>query len=173
MDLGAMVCTRTKPRCDACPVAGDCVARRNGRILALPSPRPRKVLPQRAVILLLLERDGALLFEQRPPIGIWSGLWSVPEVRVDDESRDIDALASAEVRARFGIEPEVCERLAPVTHVFTHFALTMHPVRVALRAPFRAMQSPALEWLTLDAALEAGLPAPIRRLVRSLAPAQA
>ena len=168
MDLGATVCTRTNPRCDACPVADDCVARRDGRILALPSPRPRKAMPQRAVILLLVERDGALLFEQRPPVGVWSGLWSLPEVRLEGEGRDIDAIVSAEIHARFGIRNGHCERLAPLTHVFTHFALTMHPVRVALGAPLLAMQPCTLEWLTLDAALGVGMPAPIRRLIRSL-----
>jgi A/G-specific adenine glycosylase len=168
MDLGATVCTRAKPRCAACPVADDCVARRDDRIAALPSPRPRKLLPQRAVVLLLLERDGALLLERRPPVGVWGGLWSLPEVSVDAARSDVDAVATAELRARFGVERGARERLAPITHVFTHFALTMHPVRVAVDAPLRVLQAPALEWLTPDAALAAGLPAPIRRLIRSL-----
>jgi A/G-specific adenine glycosylase len=169
MDLGATICTRTRPRCDACPVRDDCVAHRESRVDALPSPRPRRTLPQRAVILLLLERDDMILFERRPAVGIWGGLWSLPEVRFDgDGNVDIDSLVGADIRARFGIENGMCERLAPLTHAFTHFALTMHPVRVVLDAPLHAMQSGALEWLTLDAALDVALPAPIRRLIRSL-----
>jgi A/G-specific adenine glycosylase len=74
MDLGATVCTRTKPNCGACPVARDCVALTQDRVGELPSPRPRKVLPQRAVRVLLIERGGEILFERRPPLGIWGGL---------------------------------------------------------------------------------------------------
>ena len=86
MDLGATVCVRTNPRCAACPVAADCVARNEKRIQELPSPRPRKVLPQRAIRVLLIERGGEILFEKRPPLGIWGGLWSLPEVGVDADS---------------------------------------------------------------------------------------
>jgi A/G-specific adenine glycosylase len=170
MDLGATICIRARPRCDACPVADDCVAHRESRVDALPSPRPRKALPQRAVILLLLERDHAFLFERRPAVGIWGGLWSLPEVGVDRDavSADIDATVRAAIRGRFGIANGPCERLPSLMHAFTHFALTMHPVRVVLDAPLHAMQPGALEWLTADAAIDAGLPSPIRRLIRSL-----
>ena len=47
MDLGALVCTRTKPRCGECPVSADCVALRRGLTATLPHPRPRKALPLR------------------------------------------------------------------------------------------------------------------------------
>ena len=42
MDLGATVCLRTRPRCDVCPVAADCVARREHRIAELPGRRAKK-----------------------------------------------------------------------------------------------------------------------------------
>jgi A/G-specific adenine glycosylase len=168
MDLGATICTRTKPRCGACPVAEDCVAHRESRVDTLPSPRPRRALPQRAVILLLLERDGAFLFERRPAVGVWGGLWSLPEVRFNGDGGDIDALVSADIRIRFGVVNGICERLAPLTHVFTHFALTMHPVQVAIDSPLQAMDSGAFEWMTCDAAFDAALPSPIRRLLRAL-----
>ncbi len=168
MVLGATICTRAKPSCAACPVADDCVARRESRVDTLPSPRSRRTLPQRAVILLLLERDDAFLFERRPAIGVWGGLWSLPELGFDRDGSDIDALVSADLRVRFGVTNTMCERLAPLTHVFTHFALTMHPVRVAFDSPLQAMESGAFEWMTCDAALDAALPSPIRRLLRSL-----
>ena len=101
MDLGATVCVRTRPRCDACPVR--CGLRRAHRRIAsrqLPSPRPRKALPQRAVRVLLIERGGEILFEKRPPLGIWGGLWSLPECALDDDARAV-------VRTRFGADVDV------------------------------------------------------------------
>ncbi len=161
MDLGATVCTRSRPRCDACPVAGDCVALRERRIGELPSPRPRKPLPQRETVALMIERGGAILFERRPSTGIWAGLWSLPEVPRDDD------IAST-LRARFGVDARVTEKLAPVAHAFTHYALTIHPRRVAVSSwPARA-EAPGLVWLTPEDVRTAALPAPIRRIVAAL-----
>ena len=60
MDLGATVCVRT-PKCEACPVSRDCIARRKGKTSDIPAPRPRKPLPQKAVTWLLLHDRGQLL----------------------------------------------------------------------------------------------------------------
>src|SRR4030095_12833191 len=73
MDLGATVCTRAKPRCGDCPVRSDCVAVAPARVATLPSPRPVKQRPTRAVRVLLMEHAGTLLLEKRPALGIWAG----------------------------------------------------------------------------------------------------
>jgi A/G-specific adenine glycosylase len=161
MDLGATICTRAAPRCSHCPVATDCVARREGRIAELPSPRPRKLLPQRAVRVLLIERAGAILFEKRPAAGIWAGLWSLPELAVDSD-------VARACKARFATDIVVGEALEPIEHGFTHFRLTIHPQRIAVRTwPARA-EAPGVVWLTRDDALAAALPAPIRTLIRRI-----
>ncbi len=162
MDLGATVCTRRAPRCGECPVAADCVARRERRVAELPTPRPKRALPQRAVRVLVIERAGAILFEKRPATGIWGGLWSLPEL-------DVDADVSAHCRTRFAADVAAGVELTPIDHVFTHFRLTIRPQRVAVRAwPPRA-EAPGLLWLTRADASAAALPAPIRTLIRSLA----
>ena len=161
MDLGATVCTRANPRCDVCPLKRDCVARRDDRIGELPSPRPRKSLPHRSVRVLLVERSGEILLEKRPPIGIWGGLWSLPEIALDD-----DPLTFA--RVRFDADATVGADLAPIQHSFTHFALTLYPQSINVaRWPPRAETSQYV-WLARDDALQAALPAPIRKLLRSL-----
>jgi A/G-specific adenine glycosylase len=161
MDLGATVCTRSSPRCDVCPVARDCVARLEGRIGKLPSPRPRQALPQRAVRVLVLERAGTILLEKRPPTGIWGGLWSLPEVPVD---ADVVSHCLTQWGARVAAGAE----LAPIEHGFSHYRLTLLPQRIAVRSwPPRA-EAPGRVWLTREDALAAALPAPIRALLRKL-----
>ena len=161
MDLGATVCTRTKPRCGECPVAADCVARREDCIAELPTPRPRKPLPRRAARVLVLERAGTILLEKRPAVGIWGGLWSLPEV-------DVESDIAAHCRARFGADVAVRAALPPIEHGFTHFRLTLFPQRVAVRRWPQRAEAPGLVWLTRDDALAAALPAPIRALIRTL-----
>ncbi len=127
----------------------------------MPSPRLRKALPQRAVRVLLIERGGEILFERRPPLGIWGGLWSLPELPLDADVR-------AAVRTRFAADVVVRDELPTIEHGFTHFALTLHPQRVtARRWPARA-ESPGTLWLAPADARGAALPAPIKKLMRSL-----
>jgi A/G-specific adenine glycosylase len=161
MDLGATVCTRTRPRCIACPVAGDCVARREARIDELPSPRPRKALPRRAVIVLLHERQGRILMERRPPLGIWGGLWSLPEAPCD---ADVQAV----IAARFNAVAHASRALPAIVHGFTHFALTMCPVQVQVDDGPMAAGMDGVDWFTPAAAVAAAVPSPIRRLLSSV-----
>jgi A/G-specific adenine glycosylase len=79
MDLGAMICTRTKPRCDACPLTLHCLAYAQGLQSRLPVGKKRRALPERhAKMMCIVRQDGALLLEQRPSPGIWGGLWCFP-----------------------------------------------------------------------------------------------
>jgi A/G-specific adenine glycosylase len=66
MDLGATVCTRGRPKCEACPLKKDCLALLQGRCDELPWPRTRKVLPERSTAMLIAHRPGYLLLVQRP-----------------------------------------------------------------------------------------------------------
>ena len=161
MDLGATVCTRAQPRCVVCPVRADCVALREGRVHELPSPRPRKTLPRRAVRVLLIERGGEILLEKRPATGIWGGLWSLPEL-------PLDADIGASMRTRFAVDAVLGDELPLIAHGFTHYALTLHPCRVIVgQWPARA-EAPGLLWLSPADAHGAALPAPIKKLLRSL-----
>ena len=157
MDLGATICTRTSPRCGACPVAADCVARIEGRIDELPGKRVRKPLPRREIRVLVVERAGEVLLERRPSTGVWGRLWSLPEVALADDP-------VAALRERYGIGARVVERLAPVEHTFTHYALTMHTARLAARASRRDAPTECL-WIARSDLAGAALPAPIRRLL--------
>jgi A/G-specific adenine glycosylase len=161
MDLGATLCTRARPNCAACPVADDCVAFSQNRIGELPSPRPRKALPRRALRVLLIEHGGEILFERRPSLGIWGGLWSLPELPLDADVR-------AAVKARFAADVTVRDELPAIAHAFTHFTLTLHPQRVSARRwPARA-ETPGMIWLAPVDARGAALPAPIKKLLRTL-----
>jgi A/G-specific adenine glycosylase len=144
-----------------CPVAADCVARRTHRIRELPSPRPRKPLPHREMRVLVVERANEWLLEKRPPAGIWGGLWSLPELALET---DVERFC----RERYGFDVTRGEPLAPIEHGFTHYTLTLHPQRLRVHGRAASMMEPGAVWLARDDALAAALPAPIRRLLRTL-----
>jgi A/G-specific adenine glycosylase len=161
MDLGATICARARPRCDACPVRTTCVALRDERITELPAPRPSRVRPVRAATLaLIIDGAGAILLERRAPTGIWGGLLSAPEFDVDLS----DAGLQAAIAKRFGLGGSVEQRLE-----FSHYRFLMHPCVVRTSGATAMAEAAGLEWLGPGEIDHAALPAPLRRLLRTLA----
>ena len=157
MDLGATLCTRSKPKCDECPVHSDCVAFQTGRVSELPTPRQRKAVPERHTTFLLLMHGSDILLEKRAGNGIWGGLWCPPQF--DDEA------AARDWFVRNGMNASHGERLATFTHTFTHFKLHITPLKIPLaRKPLHAAQ-PGSMWLDVDEALRAAIPTPVRMML--------
>lgn len=159
MDLGATLCVRGKPDCARCPFMTDCVAKVEGRQRELPAARPKKIVPTRKTWMLVLKDGDSVLLEKRPPTGIWGGLWSLPEAA--------DETALATLAQRFG-GAEPLQRLAPLTHTFTHFKLDIEPrIGVARGAPLEAMNVETV-WAPLARIDAYGVPAPVRKLLDAL-----
>lgn len=165
MDLGATLCTRGRPACQRCPVAELCVARRSGRQGELPTPRPRKTPPRRHSRVAVILDGTSVLLQRRPPAGIWGGLLALPEIPA--ETADSAAWAAGQL----GLRTRTPRPLAPLTHAFTHFILELRPELLVLTgtgaAP--AAREPSLVWQELSQLDGAALPAPVRKILTSLA----
>ncbi len=159
MDLGATLCTRSRPRCGDCPFTDECMANHQGSQAELPGTRPRKVLPQRETAMLVLVHAGEVLLEKRPAPGIWGGLWSLPECPVRDDPR-----AAAQ---RLGYAGETGQPLPILVHCFTHFRLTIRPWRLDVARCVQAGE-PGRLWLALDDMDGAALPTPVRKILAAL-----
>lgn len=162
MDLGATVCTRSRAACDSCPVSASCIARATNQVAVLPTPRPRKITPQKTTRMLILRHAGEILLEKRPPIGIWGGLWSLPEA-------GMDADAATHCRTRFGVEAAITWNLPELKHSFTHFSLRITPQLLDVSCMHQGVaEQTGLRWLTPEDALQAAIPTPIRKLMQQL-----
>ncbi len=161
MDLGASVCTRARPACASCPLKGTCEARSQGKVEAYPRSRPRNPVPLKETAMLLLLREGEVLLEKRSPVGLWGGLWCLPEISPGADPRDY-------CRRRLGARLASAERLPLLRHGFTHFTLNITPVlcRVASASP--CASEPGQVWLPVEEAGQAAVPAPVRKLLNSL-----
>jgi A/G-specific adenine glycosylase len=156
MDLGATVCTRTKPACNRCPLKASCRAYSTGRTGELPAPRARRERPVRPAHVLIALAGQAVLLQRRKTEGIWGGLMCLPE---------FGSRAALLRRARvLGVEPVPAPLLAPRQHALTHLTLTIEPV-VAAGPAVAAHDVDARHWVALDRIDQAGLPAPHRALL--------
>ncbi len=168
MDLGATVCTRSRPACTVCPMNTLCVAALEGRQAELPGRKAKRARRAREATLLIAENGSAesrkILLEKRPAPGIWGGLWSPPQFE--------DAAAALDWCRRELGEPVLpAIALAPIDHAFTHFDLTLHPIRVhcAPRQVNAVADTAARLWYSLTDPPRVGLPQPIRKLIDRLA----
>ncbi len=158
MDLGAMICVRSRPLCIACPLAATCVARMSGRQSELPSPRPKKMRRHRfAYALILISTAGAVWLERRPPSGIWGGLWTFPQFETFEQACERAVAAAAQSSPT---------QLAPYHHAFTHFDLTIHPVLVTGVTPQNGIADAGHLWYQPDEPPKIGLAKPVVDLMQ-------
>ncbi len=160
MDIGATVCTRTKPLCDLCPVAADCRAQELGAIGEFPGRKPKKDKPLKMTTMVMAVHDGALYLERRPPAGIWGGLWSLPEVEhggVSDWCRQVLASEGADA-----------EEWGPLRHSFSHYDLDIYPVVVRVPAGVRRAADDDSTWHSLHTSPPGGIAAPVQKLIDEL-----
>ena len=163
MDLGATVCVRSRPRCGHCPVSARCKARIAGVQAAIPAARPRRERPRRAVRMLLVsDPEQRVLLEKRPARGIWGGLYSFPEL---GHGEDPDGWCARHL----GVRVSAQTALQPLEHAFTHFDLSIRPVRIRLAGPPRApMDADGWLWYNPAHEIEVGVASPVAFLLGTL-----
>lgn len=168
MDMGALVCTRSNPDCEACPVANDCQALIMGKVGEIPGRKPKKKILTRTIhILIILDDRGRVLLERRPPSGIWGGLWSLPE---SDSQPDL--------LARFGLndDEKISGRrsLPEHEHRLTHLHMLLRPEQVTLPhgsgLEYRSVGDQSkMAWFSQAELRQLGLPKPVNTLLSKLA----
>ena len=163
MDLGASLCSTRRPACDACPLAGLCVARAEGQPEAYPVKTRKLKRGQREHALLWLDHKDSVWLVQRPQTGVWAGLWSLPEFESDQALWD-----------QASDWPGVGRPMPTVQHALTHFDWTLRPCHWPLpdqlsTAGRNLVENglPSGRWVVREQALSMGLPAPIRRLLEA------
>ncbi len=153
MDLGATICTRSSPSCSLCPVQKACLSKQLSLQAELPTPRPRKKRPTKTAYALILKNEqNEIYLEQRPPTGIWGGLWSFPEISNDNPP------------------PEPSNHyLATQHHTFSHYHLELTPIIIQSgKQPHTIQDSSTAIWYTPAHSNKLGLAAPVKRLLNQL-----
>lgn len=180
MDLGATLCTRSKPNCDECPVQEHCLAFAQGRQAELPHKKPKKTIPSKSTIMLIPFYQGRVLMQKRPASGIWGGLWGfyeAPSNTYNEFPSAIQSLCSESLKDQ---RLQDSQTLASFRHTFSHFHLDITPVLIPLNsAPKNTAVNSIQEntinddenqqlWFDIHQASNVGLAAPTVKIFKQL-----
>jgi len=164
MDLGATVCTRSKPDCEECPLVSECAAHAQDRIAEFPGKKAKKTLPIKSVAMFIVQNErGEVLLEKRPATGIWGSLYSLPESEGPQLMPKLPGTTINDAAA------QESETLGLIRHSFSHYHLDISPVRITIGKLNEIAETDRWLWYPLDHSLEVGLAAPVKKLLSNLA----
>lgn len=159
MDLGATLCTRSKPQCGICPLAPICQANAEHSQTQYPGKKPKKTLPTKTGYFLWLESDQGVYLNKRPATGIWGSLWCLPETDVTLEHNWPSAL----------LPQSPLNLYKTVRHTFSHFHLDIQVYRAMVTRSDNLISAPAASlWFDRKQPQSIGLAAPIKTLLHTI-----
>lgn len=160
MDLGAMICTRSKPKCELCPINNRCMAYANHSWANYPGKKPKVTIPERTGYFLIMQHQDGIFLTQRPAIGLWGGLYCFPQFTTESELHDW--------LAQRQIPTDNLTQLNAFRHTFSHFHLDIVPIWLHISSFSGCMDEEAGLWYNLAQPPFVGLAAPVERLLQQL-----
>ena len=164
MDLGATVCTRRNPACPICPVQSQCQAYQRHHPHNFPQrKKSAKARVKKSTCMLIIQNHkGSILLLKRPPIGIWGGLWSLPECEMGE---DIKTWCIRQ----WSLEARQVQNLPALSHTFSHFDLTIYPILIQVKEIHGNIMEAGLQiWYDLSEAMPGGVAAPVSKLLKKI-----
>lgn len=175
MDLGATVCTRSKPNCEQCPVKTSCLAKASTLQADFPQKKPKKKIPEKSTIMVIprvtTDTKDEVLMEKRPPAGIWGGLWCFYEVNNKNEIAKLLRSLNIESIDKHDSQQE----LTTFRHTFSHFHLDISPIVIdckkivadsASKINRQEISEPRKQkWYDLNSEANVGLAASTKKLI--------
>lgn len=118
MELGALICTPTSPKCLLCPVRDYCTAFHEGDPASLPV-KSKKVKTKKIDLDVFVVRDkeGRYLMEKRPSEGLLANMWQFVLVERKEDENSLD-----QVEQQYGMKlnQALAVPIINFKHIFTH-----------------------------------------------------
>lgn len=147
MDLGAVVCTPTSPKCSACPLQNECAAYDMNIQSQLPRKKSKKPVPHITIAAAVLKKKQKVLIAQRDENKLLGGLWEFPNQEFESENK-IEKILQKEFNETWGVEISVGEQIGIFQHAYTHFKVTLHAFACDIKSQTgQFKQSQTLQWV--------------------------
>jgi len=168
MELGSLVCTVDHPRCDECPAAAWCGAKRLGKQAEIPPKLAKPLKIEVSEVALVLKHRGNAMLLQRPADAKrWAGFWECPHGEIEPEEGTEDA-ARRIARELLGVSATLGRTLGAIRHGVTRFSITMICLEATTDDEPRPTMHAAIRQLPPgDDGAELPMASPQRKLLRS------
>ncbi|MCU4675192.1 A/G-specific adenine glycosylase [Catenovulum sp. 2E275] len=160
MDIGATICTRSKPKCEQCPLIKSCKAYQLGLTSQLPVSKPKKEKPVKSTVMLALKYKQQVLLAKRPSTGIWGGLFTLPESE--------RLLTGAEIEQLFSVKVDKLAKLTDFRHTFTHYHLDITPLVANISHIQDSIRDTSERWFELQSEADFGMSVPTKKILAEL-----
>jgi len=160
MDLGASLCSRGIPQCSECPLSMSCKSFLNDWTKIIPASKPKKIIPVKEGNIIIIQHGDSILLVKRKLNQIWGGLWSLPEIEIQDNLNEwlVNLLGTKKYKL---IGSGRCHA------TFSHYKYIMHYQHII----FNKLNSMTIEnyiWINKSNVQKLGLPAPIKKLLSTI-----
>ena len=161
MDLGAGVCSRTKPRCNDCPVKSECYAHKTDTIELYPAKKINRSKRKETIrMVLILDSENRCLLQKRPEKGIWASLWAPPEIGLDQD------IATAIETLGLPTVSDACQlNELRLEHRLSHIDLTIRAFPLKYPTSSVPKLRSDMRWFSADADEQVGVSAATLKLM--------
>lgn len=166
MELGALVCIPSNPRCDRCPIAQNCAGYQQGIAADLPNKRREKAPRKEMRVAGLLCQEDTFLIVQRPGTGLLAGLWEFPGCEVRNGETEPEALER--LLLGWGLAVNGMEKFWDVSHTFSHIHWDVGVYFVQWSVKMQENIQPNRAWVTLEQMKDYAFPRVFKKIIERL-----
>lgn len=164
MELGALICSPTSPRCSECPVSHHCEALAQGKQLELPVKAKKKKPKKKEIAAAVIRHaDGSVLIHRRPEDGLLAKLWELPNVETNSKKGQVAELIEY-IEQEYAIPIEVRGKVQSVEHIFTHLIWHIDVFECYTDRPKRLKKD--LKWVREDEIEAFPFPVSYQKIIR-------
>ncbi len=156
MELGALICSPTSPKCLLCPVREYCTAFNEGEPENLPIKSKKVKMKHISYDVFVCEdEDGRILMEQRPEEGLLANMWQFPMVEQEDDSL-------IKFAQHHELNVQAHQPILTFKHIFSH--LTWHVNAYYMKSKTAEKG----EWLTREQIELLPMPVPMLKIWQAI-----
>ena len=159
MELGAIICTPTKPKCLLCPVREYCSAFYEGVQEELPIKTINKKTKLHKMKAVVIQRnDGKILLEKRPTKGLLANMWQFPMVELPTSTHTVEEL----VELDYGVEIQKGKELIAFKHIFSHLVWEIESFEAKLMNEKKLSLN--CQWYSIEEVNNQPMPIPVLKM---------
>lgn len=169
MELGATVCTPSKPLCSQCPLSAECVAYQTVQTDSIPYKSPAKKVPHHHIgVGLIVNEKNELLISLRPNNVMLGGLWEFPGGKQEADEK-IKETVRRELYEELDVTVQVFGRFMQLKHAYSHFKITMHAFWCSIiQGTPKPISGKELRWVPLSEIDQFPFPKANKTLIENL-----